>query len=113
MVLENILIIKIVSAGKIADQLVEECTENIEEVKIVESKNKCSSCMLYIVLFSVLITINVGIATHFVYYKYMNRNKKNIPGYDYVYHPKNVNINGRIQRNIDQKSNLLFLQRHD
>ena len=64
---------------KIVDQLVEECTEYDEEVKpakiiLAEDKNKhkCSSCTLYILLFSILFTINVGIGTYFVYYKYMN-----------------------------------------
>ena len=31
---------------------------------------------MYIVLFSIAFTINVGIGTYFVYYKYMNSNKK-------------------------------------
>ena len=68
---------------KIVDQLVEECTEYDEEVKpakiiLAEDKNKhkCSSCTLYILLFSILFTINVGIGTYFVYYKYMNHVKK-------------------------------------
>ena len=30
-----------------------------------------------------------GIGAYFVYYKYMNRNKKNVSVYDYVYHAKN------------------------
>ena len=30
---------------------------------------------LYIMLFSIIFTINVGIGTYFVYCKYMNRNK--------------------------------------
>ena len=50
---------------------IEECTENIEEVRITsknEHKNKCSSCILHIVLFSVILAINLGIATYFVYY---------------------------------------------
>ena len=56
----------------------EECNEIVEEVKILDkNENKCSSCILYIVLFSIFFTINVGIATYFVYYKYMKRNKKN------------------------------------
>ena len=56
----------------------DECTETVdEEVKIVsESKYKCSSCILYIVLLSIFFMFNVGIAAYFVYYKYMNRNKK-------------------------------------
>ena len=68
----------------------DECDANTdEEVKIVsESKNKCNSCILYIVLFSIFFTINVGIGAYFVYYKYMNRNKENVSVYDYVYQAK-------------------------
>ena len=52
---------------RLVDKLVEECSENIDELKIVsETKNKCNSCILYIVLFSIFFTINVGIATYFV-----------------------------------------------
>ena len=68
---------------KLVDKLVEECTKNIEETRLVEktsaknkNKHKCSSCTLYIVLFSIVFTINVGIGTYFVYYKYMNRNEE-------------------------------------
>ena len=55
------------------DKLVEECTENIQETKLVEkisTKNelKCSSCTLYIVLFSIIFAINVVIGTYFVYF---------------------------------------------
>ena len=60
---------------KYRKKLVDECTENVEEVKLVkitsienENKHKCSSCTLYIVLFSILFTINVGIGTYFVYF---------------------------------------------
>ena len=76
---------------RLADKLVEECAENIDEVKIAsenEQKNKCCSYILYTVLFSVLFTVNIGIAINFVYYKYMNRNEENISGYDYVYQAK-------------------------
>ena len=59
--------------------LVEECTEIVEEVKLAkktlaehENKHKCSFCTLYIVLLSIIFTVNVGIDTYFVYYKYMN-----------------------------------------
>ena len=67
---------------KLVDKLVEEYTENIEEIKITEiteiaeNNHKCSSCTLYIVLFSIFFTINVGIGIYFVYYKYMIRNKE-------------------------------------
>ena len=53
---------------------------------LIKHKNKCSSCMLCIVLFSILFTINVGIGTYFFYYKCMNRNEENASKYDYV-HP--------------------------
>ena len=70
---------------KLVDKLVEECTENVEEVKLAKvtsaadenkHKNKCSSCTLYIVLFSIIFTTNIGTGTYFVYYKYMNHDKK-------------------------------------
>ena len=60
---------------KLVDKLVEECTENVEEVKLAKitstenkNKHKCSSCTLYIVLFSIIFTINVGIGTYFLYF---------------------------------------------
>ena len=73
------------------DKLIEECNENInEEVKILDKNEaKCSSCILYIALFSLFFAINIGIATYFVYCKYMNRNKENVYVYDYVYQRKN------------------------
>ena len=61
----------------------EACTETNNEVKLAEitlseNKNKLkrSSWALYIVLFSIAFTINMGIGTYFVYYKYMNQNKE-------------------------------------
>ena len=77
---------------RLVDKLVDECDKNIdEEVEIVsESKNKSNSCILYIVLFSIFFTINVGIGAYFVYYKYMNRSKEDVSKYyDYVYQTKN------------------------
>ena len=75
---------------RLVDKLVDECDENIDEVKIVsESKNKCNSCILYIVLFWIFFTINVGIGAYFVYYRYMNSDKENVSKYyDYVYQAK-------------------------
>ena len=70
------------------DKLVEECDESSEEknlVKINSIKCKSNSCILYIVLISIFFTINIGIATYFVCYKYINHNKENISVYDYVY----------------------------
>ena len=76
---------------RLVDKLVDECDGNInEEVKILDNnENNCNSGVLYILLFSISFTINVGIATYFVYYKYMNRNKENVSKYDYVYYAKN------------------------
>ena len=74
----------------LVDKLVKECDENIEETSLVKinlTKCKHNSCILYIVLFS--ITINNGIATYFVYYKYLNHNKENVSVYDYIYRRKN------------------------
>ena len=72
---------------ELVDELVKECNEVVKEVKIVsENKNKCSSCILYIVLFSIIFTINIG--AYFVYYKYMDHNKENISKYDYTYQAK-------------------------
>ena len=64
----------------------EECTENFDEVKmtkmtLAEYANKCKcSCTIYEVLFSIIFTINVGIGSllHFIYYRYMNPNKKQL-----------------------------------
>ena len=54
----------------------EECTKNIEETRLVEINStecnsveiKCkhNSCTLYIVLFSIIFTVNIGIAGYFV-----------------------------------------------
>ena len=77
---------------RLVDKLIEECNENIEEtslIKINSTKCKSNSCILYIVLFSIFFTINIGIASYFVYYKYMNHNKENVSKYDYVYQAKN------------------------
>ena len=60
---------------KLVDKLIDECTETIEELKLAkitlgDNKNnyKCSSCTVYIVLFWIFCTINVGgIVAYFVY----------------------------------------------
>ena len=68
---------------KLVDKLVEECAENIDEVKIsgmalFERRNECkSSCRIYVVLIVIVFTISIGIGTYFIYYKYMNHDKKN------------------------------------
>ena len=75
---------------RLVDKLVEEWNEIVEEVKILDkNEDKCSYCVLYIVLFSIFFIINAGIATCFAYYKYMNHNKENVSKYDYTYQAKN------------------------
>ena len=60
------------------DKLIEECNEDIDEkVKILDkSEDKCCFCIVCIVLFWIFFTINIGIAIYFIYYKYINHNKK-------------------------------------
>ena len=61
---------------KLVDKLVDECTETVEEVKLAkitlaenENSYKCSSCIVYTVLFWISFTINVGgISAYFVYF---------------------------------------------
>ena len=59
---------------KLIDKLVEEHTENVEEVKLAqitlaehENVLRCSSFTLFIVLFSIIFKVSVGIGTYFVY----------------------------------------------
>ena len=54
---------------KLFDPLDEECTESVNKTKPVENghKKQCSSCTVYIVLFSVIIVMNIGIGIYFVY----------------------------------------------
>ena len=68
---------KIVSAKKkLVAPLIEEYTETVEEVKLAKltlAKNeisyKCSFCTVYIVLFWICFTINVGgISAYFIYF---------------------------------------------
>ena len=60
---------------KKVDKLVEECAENVGEVKLAkitsaedENKHKCNSFTLHIVLFSIIFTSNVRIGTYFIYF---------------------------------------------
>ena len=74
---------------KIVDKLVEECTKTVEEVKIaecnpVENKHKCRFCTLYIVLFSIIFTVNIGVATYFVYSHWYL--KKDVPSVEFDTH---------------------------
>ena len=84
---------------KLVDKLVEECTKTVEEVKIAENQNenmhKCNSCTLYIVLFSILVAISVGIGTYFVYSHWYLKKKMILP----LKQQSTGLINGRSQTN--------------
>ena len=69
---------------RLVEQLIEECTGNIGETRLfeinltecnsVENKYKHNSCTLYIVLFSILCTINVGIGSYCLcFYWYLEK----------------------------------------
>ena len=67
---------------KLVDNLVDECTETVEEVKLAkitlaenENSYKCSSCIVYTVLFWIFFTINVGgVGVSFIYFRgYLRR----------------------------------------
>ena len=70
---------------KLVDQLVEECTENINETKLIkvtvenENKDSCRSYVVYKVLFIIFFMINIVIIIYFVYHVYVNRIKYNLP----------------------------------
>ena len=70
---------------KLIDPLAEECTENIDETKLVnitienENKDKCNSYVVYMVLFFIFFVISIGIDIYFVYHNYVDRNKYNLP----------------------------------
>ena len=78
---------------KLVDKLVEECTENIDEVKIAGIallEHECVwSYAICVVLAVIALTISIGIGAYCVNYKYMNHNKKTVSTYNYVYQATN------------------------
>ena len=79
---------------KLVDKLVEECSENIDEIKLTEvalfeHRNGCvCSYTVFIVLAVIALTVSFGIGAYYTY-RYISRNKENVSIYDYVYHAKN------------------------
>ena len=64
------------------DKLIEECTENIDETKIInknENKDRCNFCRVHKVLFFIFFIISIGIGIYLFYRKYVNRNKYDLP----------------------------------
>ena len=75
---------------KIVDPLIEECTENIDETKLVhktldknetldENSNRLDFCIALFWIFSIFIIISIGTGIYFVYCEYVNCNKYNLP----------------------------------
>ena len=72
---------------KLADKLIDECTETIEETKLTnitftenENNYECGSCIVYILLMIVVIVIFTGITIYLVYYNWSlikNNSRKN------------------------------------
>ena len=65
------LVDKLVECSSAECGSAEECTENIEETRLVEiNLIKCNSiknkCTVYIVLFSTMFTANIGISSYFL-----------------------------------------------
>ena len=71
----------------LVDLLVEECTENINDTKLIkvtvenENKDNCRSYVVDKVLFIIFFMISILIIIYFVYYVYFNRIKYNLPYY--------------------------------
>ena len=68
---------------KLANRLIDECIETIEETKIfnitVENKNyyECTSCIVYIVFMIVAFTIFIAITVYLIYYNWYLINNNN------------------------------------
>ena len=67
------------------------------------SANICTNiynkCTIYIVLITIIITIIIGIGSYFIYYKYMNRDKKLLLDMIMSIRQHIININGKYQTN--------------
>ena len=70
---------------KLVDPLIEECTENSNETKLIkvtvqnETKDSCRSYVVYMVLFIIFVLSNIVIIIYFVCHVYVNRIKYNLP----------------------------------
>ena len=106
------------------DKLTEECTENIDKVKIAD-ENECEcSYTICVVLVVIAIAINIGIGVYFAYSHWYLKKMLLLLSLAHVLNGILIRqqfnrwnsielINGKIQTNRDQKLNLLFLQRHN
>ena len=90
---------------QLVDKLAEECTENINEVKIAgmalfERRNeRKSSYTIYVVLIVIVFTINIGIATYFFLLQVHESWQKMLLNTILSIKHQTININGKYQRN--------------
>ena len=83
---------------KVVGELVEECSKNIDENKMVYKETfnillnnyKCNSCTLYVLLFVVILVISVIISSIFIYFYWYSKR---------ILHIFIININENSQAN--------------
>ena len=69
-------------------------------MQLTEDENNCkSSCTIYVVLIAIVFTTCIGIGTYFVYYKYMNHDKKLLLNMIVSIKHETININGEYKKN--------------
>ena len=101
----------------------EECTENIDEVKVAEMVlfehgNECVYSYTICVILAVIVSaISIGIGAYFAYkylnYWYLKKMLFVLSLAPVVKQQFNKLVNRKSQTNRDQKPDLLFLQRHN
>ena len=97
---------------KLADKLIDECTETIAEIKLAnitftenENNYECGSCIVYIVLMIVAFTIFTGITVYLIYYNWYLINNNNNNNDDDDNDDKNKNLMNVIIKNGHNKTN--------
>ena len=75
---------------RLVDTLTEECSENIDENKLIsvtlnDYKNMCGSCTIYMILIVIFFVISISISCAFIYfYGYLKKDNTSI---------SNINVN--------------------
>ena len=99
---------------KLIDKLTEECTENIDEVKIADENECVCSYIICLVLTVIALTIRIGTGAYFVYSCWYLKKDVVCDKFGTLLKQQfNELINGKRQTNRDQKPDLSFLQRHN
>ena len=101
------------SRKKLADKLIDQWIETIEETKLVnitftenENNYECGSCIVYIVLMIAAFTIFTGITVYLIYYNcYLINNNNSDDDHDDDNHNKNKNLMNVIKKTGHNKTN--------